>query len=990
MSEDALFQALAQSSVTGVEGALRKLDHDDTRVGASLWAALDERPRAVALQTAAWRFMAQAPAGSFSAADLNTFFQTLSGARVDRIAPAEGRVPWDVTFDAMIEKVRDDRDIARLDDGVAPPMRAAVRVALVRHGIAAAEEWGDETPREWLETLLPLWDRYPGYADEFVRLWSVERRGHLAVKVAADPETELRTTEFLRTFAPFAHPEERLRIVLNVAAPEAMESALAVLEQDHRDNLAVIFGNERRWYERIFEEFGSPVFGPHGIIGGPGIVGLVIGFALFRLVELRFALFVLVVAATFFVWRLALSLSVRPLLPWTECRPLASGPGSLGLVAGWIVYRRSLAKRPYDASLIGDFVAGLVHDFPELGRPSRLRTVIEVNLAQLEPRERVERVLEIFGADDAIERWGILGFCPTVEVARAAIAATARFETDDPTVIAAAPPLAQEALSVLAAHHQDLFLSALDDGVGSEEVLVFAIGHARGDGVLDSLGRKLGEGSDAMREAVVTALSNYGPAATPGVERALGSTQVGSRRDAAEVAWRLTPSRGLVAAIRSALATEADRDVARLLRCALIQQELSHATADVDPNDLLGFATALDGGLARLADEAVEFDRLVPHGMRWIAGPEMTAEAAFGLGFVIEAFEGEDARLLTMLTSIADHLELGDRDDLAHRLYESDVDILAAIAIAGPAATFGLEASTDTIEALARMSTPAALIRLEGIAHDDPDPGLRRRAFRRFYQSAEARKIAVADLFEHAVLDLPPEATIDPTVARTVEAQATRVLHEAMVSGHRWRMEEWRKLWADSPLFANLVGRLVWAIYDYGLLRSTFRLDEGGDPVDVDDEPVALEPFTEIGLPVPSALDRPLGRAWSLTFADYEILAPFPQLDRPTAPRSVAALELDGASLRALLSDGWYPSTPGLERHYGFLRPFPRLRITASLEISPGVGLDDDEPQQVDTLAFVDGIHSEFPSISRLSPEVPDEARIQVLEELWNAASGKA
>lgn len=987
MSQDALFLALSQGQgVLGVEGALRKLDPDDTRVGERLWDSVRSDARAVARHPAAWRFLSQAPPEAFSAADLNAFFRALSRVDVPQIDPAEGRIPWDPSFDTMIAKLAGDRSLATLDDDVEPPIRAAVRLALVRHEVVQPDEWGEDTAKEWLETLLPVWDRYPGYAAEFVGIWRSGELGQLAMNVASRPDTELRTTEFLTTFSPYADPEERLRIVLNIAAPEAMERALAVLEDEHRAILAIIFGTEKRWYERITEDFGSPLVGPHGLIGGPGLLGLVFGFAAARLFEVRFAVFLLVVAATFVAWRLALSLFVRPQLPWRECRPLASSSISRGLVAGWIAYRRSLAKKPYDEGLLDDFFDGLYDAFPEMGRPSRLRTVIEVNLQQLDVAERTRQVLRIFHADDSIERWGLLEFCPTREVAEAAIEATSRFEKSPRDgVIAAAPPVAQEALSRLAAHQQELFLAALDEGVGAEEVLVFAIGRARGDGVLDSLGRKLGQGSDAMRDAVVTALSNYGPAATNGVEEGLASDDVTTRLDAAEVAWRLPHQRSLTNIIRQALADEADAAVASTLRSAAIRQGISRATDGIEPTDLSALSEGFDRGLSALASLA-ERTGLVQPEPRWISGPAMSSDAARGLGFLIDSFDGRDARLLPLLNTISRHLELADRDLLGRRLFEADVDILAAICVAGPAATLGLKASTDTIEALARMGSSAALIRLEEIAFDDPDPGLRRRAFRRLHRASEARGIPVADLFERAVLELPSEATIDRAVSDRVESQAARVLHEAMVAGHRWPMERWRHLWADSPLFQKLVGRLVWAIYDYGILKRTFRLDESGEPVDIEDEPVKLERFTEIGIPVPSALESKLRRRWSLLFADYEILSPFPQLDRPVEPRSIDGLVLDGAMLRALLEDGWYPSTPGLERHYGFLRPFPRLGLTASLEISPGVGEDAGEPQTVDTLAFVDGIHSEFPSISRPSRDVPTEARIQVVEELCGAA----
>lgn len=981
MSHDPILDALQSAdSNRSVEGALRAIDPDDTRVGERLWKTVESNSKAVAGEPASWRYLAQAPPGSFSAVELRGFFRAASKLDIDRLSVRNGRLPWDATFDAMVAKVADDPEAYALDDGVEKPLVTGLRVAMVRHGIAEPHTWGEVAPREWLEILLPVWDRFPGYADEFTRFWKLEKHGSLAVNVAARRDAALQTTDFLHVLAPYTHPEERIRIVLNVASPHAMERALAVLEENHRANMAVLYGSENKWFERVFDDFGSALFGAHGVIGGPGILGLLIGLGLYRLFEIRFAVFVLTIILTFAVWRVVLALSVRPALPFDACRPLASSKLSLGLLAGWIVYRRSLAGKQYDPKFIEEFCFGLIDEFPELGRPSRLRTVIEINLSELPPDVRDERVLQIFGADDSIERWAVLEFAPTPAIVRAAIDATTRFEPPPGTnALAAAPPAAQEVLSKLAARHQALFLEALDEGRGAEEVLVFAIGHARGDGVLDSLGRKLGDGSDAMREAIVTALSNYGQAAVPGVERALADQRESTRRDGAEVAWRLEPSRALSSVVASALVDESNDDVARILKCAQIRHAIRSATTNVEPLDVASMTLALDDALATIGRDhgpAVS-------GMNWSTGTPVGDEASRGLAAVVEAFDGTDARLLPLMSLISNNLELACRDRWAKELLESDADLLASIAIAGPAATLSFPSTTESIEALARMATPAALIRLDGIAHDDPDPGLRQRAFRRLYQAAGARGVEVSDVFELAVLELPPEATIDPDVAEIVELQAERVLAEAMVAGHRWRMEKWRALWADSPLFENLVGRLVWAVYDYGLIRETFRMDEGGDPVDVDDEPVKLREFTEIGLPVGPAFDQKLRERWSAALADYEVVAPFAQLDRSAAPIDLKGLALTGASLRRLLSHGWFPSTPGLDRHYGFLRPFPRLGITASLEISPGIGEDLDEPQSIDTLAFVDGIHSEFPSISRLLPTPPPEAQTQVTRELW-------
>jgi predicted DNA-binding WGR domain protein len=114
-----------------------------------------------------------------------------------------------------------------------------------------------------------------------------------------------------------------------------------------------------------------------------------------------------------------------------------------------------------------------------------------------------------------------------------------------------------------------------------------------------------------------------------------------------------------------------------------------------------------------------------------------------------------------------------------------------------------------------------------------------------------------------------------------VKVQAFR-LEQAMVVGRRWTPDEFQTLLVQHPLMVNLVRRLLWGGYDgKGKLARTFRVTEEGEHADADDRPCTLDKLASVGVVHPLHLSV-AGRArWGEVFADYEIIAPFPQLGRP-------------------------------------------------------------------------------------------------------------
>ncbi|MEV6768560.1 DUF4132 domain-containing protein [Nocardia sp. NPDC051030] len=102
----------------------------------------------------------------------------------------------------------------------------------------------------------------------------------------------------------------------------------------------------------------------------------------------------------------------------------------------------------------------------------------------------------------------------------------------------------------------------------------------------------------------------------------------------------------------------------------------------------------------------------------------------------------------------------------------------------------------------------------------------------------------------------------------------------AMVQGRRWSAAVMYRLFVQHPLLWHPIRRLVWATFDAdGTPTGSFRIAEDRSYADVHDDPVSLAEDTLVGIAHPLHLGTSLA-AWGELFADYEILQPFPQLQR--------------------------------------------------------------------------------------------------------------
>lgn len=107
---------------------------------------------------------------------------------------------------------------------------------------------------------------------------------------------------------------------------------------------------------------------------------------------------------------------------------------------------------------------------------------------------------------------------------------------------------------------------------------------------------------------------------------------------------------------------------------------------------------------------------------------------------------------------------------------------------------------------------------------------------------------------------------------KTVVKQQAPRMYGALVTGKRWPLARWQRLFVQHPLL-RIVGRsLIWRAEDApDLARSSFRLAEDFSLVDVEDEAVVLPESCSVSLWHPATALAGELEAWQAYFADYEM-----------------------------------------------------------------------------------------------------------------------
>jgi hypothetical protein len=116
-------------------------------------------------------------------------------------------------------------------------------------------------------------------------------------------------------------------------------------------------------------------------------------------------------------------------------------------------------------------------------------------------------------------------------------------------------------------------------------------------------------------------------------------------------------------------------------------------------------------------------------------------------------------------------------------------------------------------------------------------------------------------------------------VSELVKIQSFR-LEQAMINERRWTWQEFQTLLVQHPLITHLTQRLVWVTYKGEQQAATFRVAEDQTFTDAQDEVFTPEESFTVGLVHPLRLASEVKAAWGQLLGDYEIIPPFPQIDR--------------------------------------------------------------------------------------------------------------
>ncbi len=176
---------------------------------------------------------------------------------------------------------------------------------------------------------------------------------------------------------------------------------------------------------------------------------------------------------------------------------------------------------------------------------------------------------------------------------------------------------------------------------------------------------------------------------------------------------------------------------------------------------------------------------------------------------------------------------------------------------------------------------------------------------------------------------------------RSVRTGVFRRLEGALRSQRRIRPSHFLRNLAAHPLARPAVSALIWRS------GTAFRVDESGQPVDCEEEPVVLEDWVTLVHPV--HLTKAEKDAWSEVLGDYELLQPFPQLSREVygpasegAKPDVADTAIPPAGLFALRHWGWDWVFSG-DGEYRFMSGL-ELRIGGWHFTVQGTGVDPKAP----------------------------------------------
>ena len=248
------------------------------------------------------------------------------------------------------------------------------------------------------------------------------------------------------------------------------------------------------------------------------------------------------------------------------------------------------------------------------------------------------------------------------------------------------------------------------------------------------------------------------------------------------------------------------------------------------------------------------------------------------------------------------------------------------------------------------------------------------------------------------------EARNDWKIAKTQIQQAARWLaarfEGAMISGETWSVTGFNEYFRRHPLARYVVRRLLWtSVSTDGRAATCFRVAEDDTLADSNDAPLELSDGAMEVRPIhPMEMESGVRETWQRLFAEYNIVGPFPQLDRPVfrlpaeyaAQKTVTSFPHSRFEVKALVfpleNRGWTReefANDGMVTHH--LRRFPRAGVTACVEYTPGAflgGLLSSGVQTLTQLTFFASTGRPIPSAAMALGQVPPLVYSETLRDI--------
>lgn len=320
---------------------VRALHHDERALGDAIWTSRKALP--TPRTASAWfiQCMGQAGPQSYDIGDFQRLLYDLGGRSDLGAIAGSGGLIWNHSMESIAEKL--GRELLLLDvDSLPLPIRQAMSFFMMRAGLVSAADIDQHDVEPLFGSLVVGWEDAQDFARDWMRLAPSPEVGHFMARALSTVHWS--HVEPLALALPFVHPNEAIQIVTHMEEMRHASSVIEMLDGLSDDVFLALNGRALPWYERMFGPTPeSWIFGVTGIIGPPGLLGVIVALAAYQAVgHLGLFWMVLIVFGTAAVVRFWIQKPVAPRFLPQDLNPARPGGGAL--LAAWYIRQRRLRK----------------------------------------------------------------------------------------------------------------------------------------------------------------------------------------------------------------------------------------------------------------------------------------------------------------------------------------------------------------------------------------------------------------------------------------------------------------------------------------------------------------------------------------------------------------------------------------------------------------------------------------------------------------------